>query len=250
MSPDPAAEDAAESGSPQAWNQYAYVGNNPTSRTDPSGERYSVCQKDENGKDTNCADISDEQFAQFEQANKDTLTFEGNGEILQNGTVIGSYQQTSVDATEGLLAVGTGTQMAASTVNAAFQGLRTFGYMVAPPIMAAADCLAGSPDCTKTGVALALMPGGEEWRALTPLRPLSGMGHAAKHLKEFQELDPSLTSEAVAKILTYVKETFPGVAGRFGGTEHVGAVAIGGKQVTVKVIVTSAGNIKTGYPLR
>lgn len=96
LSPDP--DNAGADGSdPQTWNAYAYVGNSPTSRTDPTGEKYKVCQIDSNGNSTNCADISDEQFAQFQQENKDTLTFTGSGNVLQNGTVIGSYQQTSVD---------------------------------------------------------------------------------------------------------------------------------------------------------
>ena len=51
--------------------------NNPTTLTDPSGERYNVCETDANGNQTNCADISDEQFAEFQQENKDTLSFLG-----------------------------------------------------------------------------------------------------------------------------------------------------------------------------
>jgi hypothetical protein len=75
------------------------------------------------------------------------------------------------------------------------------------------------------------------------------MGHAMKHLEEFQELDPSLTEHAVAKILTWVKENAPGVPGPNGTTEHVGKVMLGGVERSVKVVVSSSGNIKTGYPL-
>lgn len=82
---------------PQTWNLYAYAGDNPTTNNDPSGEKYRVCQTDENGDSTNCASISDEQFGKLESENKGTLTFEGNGNILQNGTLIGTYKQTSVD---------------------------------------------------------------------------------------------------------------------------------------------------------
>ena len=96
LSPDPG-NAGADPSDPQTWNMYAYAGNNPTTNTDPTGETYHVCQTDANGNQSNCTDISDEQFGQFQQENKDTLTFTGNGNVLQNGTVIGSYQQTSVD---------------------------------------------------------------------------------------------------------------------------------------------------------
>lgn len=48
---------------------------------------------------TNCGSISDEQFAQFEQENKDLFTFTGGdtGNILYQGNEIGTFQQTSVD---------------------------------------------------------------------------------------------------------------------------------------------------------
>ena len=111
FSPDPD-NAGADPSDPQTWNMYAYVRNNPTTLTDPTGERYQVCQTDANGNKTNCADISDAQFDQLGEENKHTLIFTGSGSVLQNGTVIGSYQQTSVDPTPGLIAVGAGTQTA------------------------------------------------------------------------------------------------------------------------------------------
>jgi hypothetical protein len=56
-----------------------------------------------------------------------------------------------------------------------------------------------------------------------------------------------LTEEAVAKILTFVKETYQGTGK--GNLVHEGEVLINGKSVTVKVIETTSGNIKTGYPI-
>src|SRR5271157_5063037 len=74
FSPDPDNVGAHPS-DPQTWNMYAYVRNNPTTLTDPTGERYQVCQTDTNGNKTNCADISDAQFGQLQEENKNTLTF-------------------------------------------------------------------------------------------------------------------------------------------------------------------------------
>ena len=127
-SPDPLGQDAADPTDGQTWNAYAYARNNPTTLTDPDGKRYNVCQTDTNGNQTNCADISDEQFDQFVQQNKDTLTFTGNGNVLQNGTVIGSYQQTSVDLSSSAQTVlGNVYLTAAGPVN--FFGGLTMGFL-------------------------------------------------------------------------------------------------------------------------
>jgi RHS repeat-associated protein len=164
LSPDPdnAGADASD---PQTWNAYAYVRNNPTTLIDPTGEVYQVCQSDAGGNQSGCASISDVQFGQFQQQNQNLLTFTGGnaGNVLYQGNEIGTFQQTRVDANvSGLAAVELGVGMAAPGVNLAASGLRAFGYVVAPPLMAAAECLAGAPSCTKSNIAMALLPGGEE----------------------------------------------------------------------------------------
>ena len=88
------------------------------------------------------------------------------------------------------------------------------------------------------------------WRSITPSRPLDKMGHASKHLKDFQKIDPSLTADDVAKILEHVRATGTSTATRFGGKAFQGVVQIGGKSVTVKVIESAGEVINTGYPLR
>jgi len=88
----------------------------------------------------------------------------------------------------------------------------------------------------------------EAWRAVRPSRPLRSMGHARKHLGRFRKIDPSLTEVDVAKILEYVRETATPSATRHGGKLFRGSVMIGGRQVPVHVVETSAGIIKTGFP--
>ena len=92
-------------------------------------------------------------------------------------------------------------------------------------------------------------PGRALWEGVEALRPLSKMGHAAKHLKDFRLIDPNLSEDSVAKILTYVKENFPGVAQASGKILHTGEVFIGGVKTVVKVVVTSSGNIRSGFPV-
>ena len=85
---------------PQSWNGYAYARNNPLTYTDLTGESYEVCQKDENGKNTNCATISDADFDKLSHSSKDIQYSNGNV-VASNGdgskTVLGSYRQIDVD---------------------------------------------------------------------------------------------------------------------------------------------------------
>jgi len=87
------------------------------------------------------------------------------------------------------------------------------------------------------------------WRSVTASRPLDKMGHAKKHLGDFQKIDPTLTNDDVAKILEHVRKVGQSSPTKFGGKAFEAAVDIGGKSVTVKVIESSGGLIKTGYPI-
>jgi hypothetical protein len=89
----------------------------------------------------------------------------------------------------------------------------------------------------------------DAWRAVSPSRPLSKMGHAKKHLKDFKKINPNLDTNDVAKILEYVKMIGKPMLGQHGGKEYTATILISGKSVTVKVIESAAGVIKTGYPI-
>ncbi len=100
MTPDPDDDSGIEK-DPQSWNRYSYVRNNPLLLTDPTGESYQVCQKDENGKDTNCATISDADFEKLSHSSKD-IQYNSNGTVTATNedgskTVLGSYRQIDVD---------------------------------------------------------------------------------------------------------------------------------------------------------
>jgi len=101
-------------------------------------------------------------------------------------------------------------------------------------------------------MAIVPVPGGVGWKVFKALRPLAKMGHAAKHLKDFQKLDSSLNADDVAKILEYVRQVAKRAGAfestSFGGKAYEAIVDIGGKPVTVRVIESAGGVIKTGYP--
>jgi hypothetical protein len=137
---------------PQGWNGYAYARNNPLKYTDPTGENYRVCGV--GGKD--CADLTDDQYQQFlnsggvHNSSGNVLTFNN-----QDGsrTVIGTadyYNEKDVQAAANI-AGATGP-----VVNGLGQGLKVFGYLVAPAAMAIADYAAGNSG--KIDMAMAVLP--------------------------------------------------------------------------------------------
>lgn len=87
----------------------------------------------------------------------------------------------------------------------------------------------------------------ESWRSVRPSRPLNKMGHAQKHLSDFQKLDPSLRADDVARILEYARLTGQSVPTANGGKLITAIVEIGGRATVVKVVESAAGLIKTGF---
>ena len=111
VSPDPDnVSGASHIDDPQNWNAYVYVRNNPLALTDPTGENYTVCDKD--GR--NCADLTDQQYAQWRQQNSNVVqtpsgqlwvtndngsqTFAGTASYYNEKDVQAAQQITSLEA--------------------------------------------------------------------------------------------------------------------------------------------------------
>lgn len=107
-SPDPGNASAVPE-DPQSWNGYSYVGNNPSTRTDPDGENYQVCDS----KGNNCADLTDQQYEDYREQNQNQ-TVTASGDIYQinpNGstTKVGHetyYNEKDVQAAQMLVRTG------------------------------------------------------------------------------------------------------------------------------------------------
>jgi RHS repeat-associated protein len=123
----------SDPGDPQSWNGYAYGRNNPLLFTDPTGRNYTVC--DTNGK--NCADLTDQQYADYRNANPNVYQTPGGtlNYVNENGseTTIGSaqyYNEKDVQAAQFIvnqvgpfvngLGVATGAIVAGASLGIAY----------------------------------------------------------------------------------------------------------------------------------
>ncbi|HET7216115.1 MAG TPA: RHS repeat-associated core domain-containing protein [Terriglobia bacterium] len=138
VTPDPD-NGGADVGDSQSWNMYSYAGDNPSSRNDPSGEDYKVCQQGESNGSTNCTVLTDSQYDAFVEQNKDTLSFAGS-KIFANGTQIGTSEYIpTIDPSTAfaLRAVGdfANAQIKSAAVNMAINGaLAGAGALIGPAL--------------------------------------------------------------------------------------------------------------------
>jgi RHS repeat-associated protein len=209
MTPDPG-HVGAHLEDPQSWNAYAYTANDPINRTDPSGLDYILCTRERSCVDS----YSDfDFFRNFVMSRDILLTGDGEGGsgyiIHRTDGNIGSYyyydpNPPSLDE-QRFQAVVQGTQMAAPAVNLIGEGFKNIGLVANPPVTMGILCAAGAPECTKTGVALAALPGvgklGNAGRLLPQnARIFQNIRDAFSHLQRYHGIDPVTASERLHAI--------------------------------------------------
>ncbi len=223
---------------PQSWNLYAYVRNNPLRGIDPQGDS---CYYTESGSLIGCdgdarIKIADGKLYFTEKKGSAPIVYDLNKlkvqeEISAGGNTAEDFaieMDRRASGIKGLIGITIGAGVVGGT------GVGVGLY-----------ALGGGAGVTTLGINW----GREAWRVVRASRPLEKMGHAAKHLKDFQQY-ANVTKEEVAKILEYVRQTGTQVGSSFGGRTLEKVVEIGASQVRVRVVESAGGIIKTGFPVR
>ena len=204
-------------GDPQSWNLYSYVRNNPLVFTDPTGNDCVYVNSSNDGissidNQTNAKGCG-KSGGYWVDGTVTNARF-AHGSLILTGTTNGENRTSAsygLEPDPGLMAVQRGTQLAEPGVNLAGQGLMLFGSMIAPLPMALAQCGAGG-DCSKTGMAMAILPeigALKQGGTVVKLAAASGkkgaeiirkVGGAAQALKEFEALGGTETINGGVRI--------------------------------------------------
>ncbi len=216
--------------------------NNPTTLTDPKGDRYQVCQSDPNGNQANCANISDVQFGEFEQENHNLFTFTGGdtGNILYQGNVVGTLQQTSVDLPSNAQQIFTNVyKIAAGPANFFFNRTMDFLTIAGPGILRGA----GTVLEVGTSIGRALASAGTKAAARDALEDLAisdAQKAAAKRAIQRATTTERVTLDRMADGSIRVLRTRPGSSGFQSFSTVIDA---GGNSRTVQVGVNASGEV-------
>lgn len=234
---------------PQSWNAYAYARNNPLKYTDPDGLEYLICSVGEGKRQCyrhNDSDVLNSMKAGFLDyvGTKSNETGLRSGSIYdENGDRIATYQQISHDDPIQAMLWG---------ANHTLNTWKDLIELVQPaPVPGGGPVIKGASKAAKVGKVggQAAKVGSKGWKTTKASRPLNMMGHAQKHLDDFRNIDPSLSADDVANILEHVKNIGKKTPSANNSTRYEAVVDIAGKPVTVRVVQSSSGVIKTGYPI-
>ncbi len=230
---------------PQSWNLYSYVRNNPLSSVDPNGRETCYYQ---NGRQVACDNAKNfgikNNVLTYDGKSYDLNKLEAQTVIRSSGIEPGHQQNIPM-----------APQLVSTTPGIDPSTLKNIPTGNVPQLIPIVSGYMDFSNSTEGQVLMAIVPvpGGAGWRLFNVLRPLAKMGHAAKHLKDFQKYDAALGSDDVAKILGYVrdiaKKAGASEATRNGGMAYEAIVDIGGQSVRVRVIESASGLIRTGYPI-
>jgi RHS repeat-associated protein len=264
MTPDPSGILTGGTGNPLGLNLYSYVENNPVNAVDPdgldcvyiNGNSVGVVRGDCLSDTDNGIFINgtiDTKSGSYDPSTG-TLSFNYTNDdtgAIGKGVISGVYPSGGISDADRFNAVVRGMQIATPGVNLAAAGLRTFGYIVAAPLMVAAECAAGADSCTKGNVAMALVPviipesapahvleGHSATGALTAGKSVFNAGEDIKGLIQAAESAPA---KSAGNILIRTVD-----AGR-----AVGIDRSTGQVTSVHTVITkNTGELITAYPGR
>jgi RHS repeat-associated protein len=174
MSPDPNNSSGFDNqDDPQSWNGYSYARNNPLRYTDPSGEKYTIC--DNSG---NCQALSDVQFGN---------DFQTNPNVQLTGSQIYIQDSDGKFNLEGTYHAGSSDDSTGGPQND-FLGESLIG------------AFAGGAASAGRGLVSGLLESGSEQAAMAEVRAAGQLGEELAGIVKNTERIPSLTGTASYRV--------------------------------------------------
>lgn len=217
---------------PQSWNAYAYVNNQPTRYTDPTGKcgTWKVWQcignKATYGRFKSNDEIQAEADRHRETFKNDLLEFNGQDvrgkdwKQVSNAEILGLY--------DGIIEAAENGNVSIENSNNSVQSQATPNLPQIEP---------SSIDIPSQGGINSSSPGDLSKRNLK---------HISKHLSAFQKLDSSMTIEKVVDLGQKIASKTGNLVGTPGGRKVFEEVVdVGGRQVKVRAVLNQNGGLRS-----